>query len=433
MNTYRLSWLPPFLVGAATAVVAEVSIGLLLYAGGGLLRAMTLLMATLLGALALGLWSAPRVDADRMVTAVRRRWMLALVAYAAGVAAAGAWSALGGLAANGVSRGVGLALLAGAPLYGSGAVLGAMGTAPSGRPALVGALAAAGAASGVVLTGVVLVPSMVPVSMYVVGLIALAGAAVVHGFVLGLVPERSLVDEEASLFGLVRVDDRAWGRPRRIQRTLSVGGRTLGGTENGRALRAWERTAAEWVRATPGPGPAGRGSVLLMGASAVALQERLRRVAMPLTIVERNPVVWRMAVRHFDVPRMAKNVRVETGDVLDRVLEPGRFSFVVADGGEWGGGAPLPSVTVLGRLRRALRTDGVLLLGGDDPSVLAKAEAAFEVRDLLARSGFPQVKAFAALDQDGPGRLLLAAGSVDVALPNDLPEMSAIPLPGEET
>lgn len=430
MNVHRLAWLPPFLVGAATAVAAEASVGLLLYAGQGFLRATTLLMATLLGALALGLWSSPRGDSDRMIAAVRRRWLMALVAYAGGAATAGAWSVLGGLASNGMSRGVGLALLAGGPLYGSGAVLGAIGSARWGRPSGVGAAAAAGAAVGVVLTGVVLVPSMLPVSMYVVGLTALAGGAVAHRFVLAFGPERRRVDEEASLFGVVRVEDRVWGRPPRIERTLSVGGRVLGGTESGRALRPWERATGQWLGGTPQPATREQGPVLLVGAAAVMLHEDLRRAGVRLTVVERNPVVWRMTVRHFGVPRIAEGVRVETGDVLETILDdgPGSFAAAVVDGGGWVGGGTLPSGTLLCRVRRALRPDGVLILGGDDPDVFEREEAARDVRILLASGGFPNIEVFRGLGGEGPGRLLLVAGSVDVVLPDDLPEMARITL-----
>jgi spermidine synthase len=254
---------------------------------------------------------------------------------------------------------------------------------------------------------------------------------VAHGFVLAKGPESRLVDEEASLFGPVRVSDRVWGRSRRIERTLSLGGRILGGTHDGRALRVWERAATTWVLAAAEATSGESRSVLLLGASAVSFHEGLRRAGVGLTIVERNPVVWRMAVRHFGVPRTADDVRVETGDVIDRVLDAGRFGFVVVDGGGWDGGAPLPSVTLLSRFRRALSPAGVLLLGADDPDLLTRAEAACEVRGLLARSGFSQARAFAGLDREGPGRLLLVAGSAEAALPIDLPEMRSISLEGD--
>jgi spermidine synthase len=238
------------------------------------------------------------------------------------------------------------------------------------------------------------------------------------------------VDEEASLFGPVRVSDRVWRRSQRTERTLSLGGRILGGTLNGRALRVWERAATAWVLEAAEATGESR-SVLLLGASAVSFQEGLRRAGVRLTVVERNPVVWRMAVRHLGVPRTAEDVRVETGDIIDRVLEAERFGLVVADGGGWDGSAPLPSVALLGRFRRAMPPAGVLLLGADDPDFLTRAEAACEVRGLLARSGFPQVRAFASLDRKGLGRLLLVAGSAEAALPIDLPEMRPISLGGD--
>ena len=37
----RLGWIPPLLVGASTAIAAEVALGMLLYAGPGLERSLT--------------------------------------------------------------------------------------------------------------------------------------------------------------------------------------------------------------------------------------------------------------------------------------------------------------------------------------------------------------------------------------------------------
>jgi hypothetical protein len=424
-------WLPPFLVGLATAIAAEVSVGLLLYTGEGFLRATTLLLATLLGAFSLGLWSAPRWEDDRTVAAIRRRWLLALVAYAVGASTTAAWTMMGGLASSGFTRGLGLALLAGGPMYGSGVVLGTLSGGAMVPTVSIGAPAAAGTAFGVVVTGWILVPYLAPLSMYAVSLVALTGGAAVHGFVLGGRSEWRLVDEEPSLFGTVRVSDRVWGRPRRVRRTLTVGGRIAGGTENGRAFRAWERAAASWVPERLRGNGEGPGPVLLIGASAVALQGRLRGVGAPLTVVERNPVVWRMTVRHLGEARTAEGTRVETGDVLEKVLEevPGRFEVVVADGSGWEGSLTFPSASLIGRVRRALRPGGLFVIGADDPRALESAEAARDIRGLFARAGFSSFATFTGVDAEGPGGLLLIAGSADTHLPDQLPEMTRVALP----
>jgi len=426
-----LGWLPPFLVGLATAIAAEVSVGLLLYAGEGLLRATTLLLATLLGAFSLGLWSAPRWEGDRTVAAIRRRWLLALLAYAVGASTTAAWTMLGGLASSGFTRGLGLALLAGGPMYGSGVVLGALSGGAIAPAVSIGAAAAAGAAFGVVATGWILVPYLTPLSMYAVTLVALTGGAAVHGFVLGGLSEWRLVDEEPSLFGTVRVSDRVWGRPRRVRRTLTVGGRIVGGTENGRAFRAWERALASWVPERLGGNGGGPGPVLLIGASAVALQGRVRRAGAPLTVVERNPVVWRMTVRHLGETRTPGGTRVETGDALENVLEevPGRFAVIVADGSGWEANLTFPTASLIRRVRRALRPGGLFVIGADDPRALESAEAARDVRGLFAGAGFSSLVTFSGVDAGGAGGFLLIAGSAEAGLPDRLPEMTRMTLP----
>lgn len=430
-EAHRFGWLPAFLVGMATAIAAEVSVGLLLYTGVGLLRATTLLLATLLGAFSLGLWSSPRWDGDGVIPLVRRRWVLALGSYVVGASVAATWTTMGGLASSGFTRGLGLALLAGGPMYGSGVILAAMSGGGLTSAVSIGAAAAGGGAVGVVLMGWILVPSLAPVAMYVVPLIALAAGAAVHAIVLRGGSEFHLVDEERSLFGLVRVYDRVWGRPERTRRILTVGGRVVGGMENGHAFRIWERALGAWVPEYLNADGERLDPVLLIGASAVALQGRVRGTGSPLTIVERNPVVWRMTVRHLGEPRTVEGTRVETGAVLESVLDEvgGSFSMVVSDGGGWAGGLNLPSAGVIGSVRRALRPGGVFVIGGDDPDVLGSMEAAHDLRGLFAGSGFVHLAGFVGVDEEGPGRLMVIAGLAEARLPDQLPEMTPIAIP----
>lgn len=434
---HLLAALPPFLVGLASVVATEISLGLLLYSGAGFLRALTLVLAILLGALALGFWSAPGDAPDRIVDAVRRRWLLVLLAYAGAAVTAGAWSWLGGLASRSATRGLGLAFLAALPLYGSGTVLGAIGVSRPGRAVGVAVAAAAGAAAGAVLTGVILVPSVYPVSMYGLCLVLLSGGALVHGRVLDRHSEERLVDEESSLFGVVRVADRQWGTPRRRQRRLTVGGRLVGGTEDGVALRPWEKAAGAWLEGAghPAVGEAGSpgspgGGALLLGGSAVVLQARLGDAGIPLVVVERNPVLWRMTVRHFGLSRSADGLRIETDDPMDAPLE-GRYGTVVVDGAGVapGDAVPLPSASLLRRIRGVLLPDGRLVLGGDDPDALRGEEAGRAMRQRLAGAGFTRVVAFAAAEGSGPGRALLVAGGPGASLPGELEGMTRLELP----
>lgn len=198
-RSHALAWLPPFLVGGSAAVAAETCTGLLLYSGGGFLRALTLILATLLGALALGLWSAPDPGETGMVETLRRQWLIVLVAFTLAAATAGAWSIFGGLSADVLTRSIALALLGAIPLYATGALLGTMAAHRSGLGLRgPGSAAAAGAALGAVGAGLFLVRAVVPVATHIFILVALSGGALVHGRVLDrMVPPSEPEGDEA--------------------------------------------------------------------------------------------------------------------------------------------------------------------------------------------------------------------------------------------
>jgi len=224
------SWTPAFIVGIAAAVAGELSVGLLLYVTPGFLPVLTLILTVLLGSLALGLWTAPKSSDQRLIESIRRRWMLALLAFAGGAAGSGAWTVQGGLAEAGVSRGVGLALLAAFPLYAGGALLGAMARPirPGAPAAPIGVAAVAGAALGTILTGNVLVGMLVPVSIYAFCLVLLSGGALLHGRILAAEGERHRIAAMPSAFGEVRVEEWSWGRERPAERVLLENGRIVG-------------------------------------------------------------------------------------------------------------------------------------------------------------------------------------------------------------
>jgi hypothetical protein len=110
---------------------------------------------------------------------LRRRWFFALFAFGAAAVVSAAWSLREGVPDGALARGVSLALLEALPLYAVGALLGAIAAATSG--ARVGAAAALGASLGVVLAGTVLLLRSEPVSIYLLGVVLLSGAALVHG------------------------------------------------------------------------------------------------------------------------------------------------------------------------------------------------------------------------------------------------------------
>ena len=156
---HRLGWAPPFLVGASAAIVAEVAVGILLYAGPGFERSLTVILAIEGVALAAGLWSAPSPGPD-LVDRMRRRWLLCLLAFVMAALFGGAWSLLDVLGEGRSSQGLGLAILAAIPLYATGSVLGGMASIassdPGGSRPGPGAAASLGAGVGFIVTGLLL-------------------------------------------------------------------------------------------------------------------------------------------------------------------------------------------------------------------------------------------------------------------------------------
>jgi len=325
-------------------------------------------------------------------------------------------------------RGLGLALLAGLPLYSVGRVLSAIaGTSSSGRRVAVSA--AVGGTAGALLVGLVLVSSLMPVSMYGFCLVALSGAALVHGRVLDRRPEEHLVDEGPSLFGQVQVVDRRWGTPRRSQRLLLVGGRLVGGTEEDEALRPWESAAAALLPRTHGD----ERPVLVIGGSSVVLINRLMAEGIPVVVVERNVVVRRMTRRHFGLGEGSQEGASRKVFEGDELPDGDLFRAVVVDGAALSSGEPiyLPTSSELRRFRDLTARDGFLLLGGDDPTHLLGEEAQAVLRARTAPAGWTEATIYRSLDGEKPGDGLMAFGAV-AAFPRRIGEMMRVELPGQK-
>lgn len=198
--------LPPFLLGMAVVGAAELAVALLLYVRPGFLRALTVILAVQLAALATGLATAPARNAwgrwtPRAALSMRWRWLLAVLSFVVGAVAAGGWSLLGGLEGSAVQRGVGLAALGALPLLTAGGVLGGLSArSPEVR---ITAWAASGAAVGAWGLGGVLLPRVVPTSLFLIGTILLSAGALLDG----AVDRERFMDEEAE--GVIPVEDLA--------------------------------------------------------------------------------------------------------------------------------------------------------------------------------------------------------------------------------
>ena len=191
----RLHWVPSFVTGAASAATATVAVALLLYSGEGMLRSLILIVAFELAALGLGLGlgvAVPTTRAEALVS-LRRRWLSVLVAFLAASIFVLAWLFKAGFGARAGTQALGLALLAGLPLYTGGQLLAAISADGSGRggggvsgggAGSAGAFATLGACAGVLVTGLSGLGRVGVPSLMFFMLMALSGAALVQGWLL---------------------------------------------------------------------------------------------------------------------------------------------------------------------------------------------------------------------------------------------------------
>ena len=196
--TYLIRWVPPFVIGLAAATVGEVAVGLLLYSGEGLLRALAIILATEIGALGLGLLAAPELNHPNLVDALRRRWMVCLLVFMVAAGFATLWSLWPGTEATAVSQAMGLALLGGLPLYAAGNLLGTMASLREIRGCVgprIGASGAFGAAIGIMAAGYG-VPRLSAPSVLLFLMVLLSAGALIQG--VGLVEVRREMDGESS-------------------------------------------------------------------------------------------------------------------------------------------------------------------------------------------------------------------------------------------
>jgi len=182
----------PFLVGLALALGTQVAAGLLLYQGPGFLPALSVVLATSAGSLALGLASgAGTLRLRSPVEAVRRAWLLLLLAFTGAAFFSAGWEIFRGFGARSLAQGVGLALMVALPLYLGGRLLTLLdprhcGTRAPGPPALVGA------ATGFVLLAHLFFPTLSPTAVILLCVVAVSGGALAHGWVLDEITQEDL-------------------------------------------------------------------------------------------------------------------------------------------------------------------------------------------------------------------------------------------------
>jgi hypothetical protein len=322
--------------------------------------------------------------------------MLCLVAFALAAVFSAFWSLVQSVGGSPVDQGLGLAFLAGFPLYACGGVLGAMATAdatdPGGRHGGVGAPAALGAALGFAATGVSLPQVLTPASLFLMCLVLLSAGGLVYGSVLD---HRLRVETLAVLpspTGDVRVEDRRLLVRDRAARVLTEGAfvrrwvildgapvppwdvaavGSFGRLASGVAAEAGAAPAADHEARAGAEGGAGDAPMVLLvggGASPVSSVARAGGGAAPVTVVERSRMVLELARAHLDTGRgeEEEGVTVRLGN-LDDVLATvaGPFRTVLVDTAALGpvGGVAGLSAGARSRLHEGVVPGGVLVLG----------------------------------------------------------------------
>ena len=186
-----LGWAPTFVAGFAAGATGTVAVALLLYSGEGLLRSLTLIVAIELGAFGLGLGMSGRArEWSHAVESLRRRWLSALMAFLAAAGFVLVWVFFAGFGASPPTQALGLALLAGLPLYACGRLLrGISAVRMMAGLTSDGSLAALGAAAGVLVTGLGALSGVGVPSFVFFLLVILSGAALLQGWVLTSIEE----------------------------------------------------------------------------------------------------------------------------------------------------------------------------------------------------------------------------------------------------
>lgn len=370
-RAHPLGWLPAFIVGVCTAAAAEIAVGLLLYAGPGLMRSLTTVLGVEAAAFGVGLWTAPGPRPD-LVESLRKRWLLSLVAFLAATLFSAFWSVVQAVGGTALGQGLGLAFMAGLPLYSAGGVLGAMTSAaesdPDARTTAVGAAAFVGAAVGFAGTGISLPQVLTPASLLMVCLVLLSAGGLIYGSVLDA-RLRVLVRARRGI-GLadVRVEDRHLLSRDRAARFLMEGD----------VVRRWvtlgEDSSVPWDVAAFkafAPGTEDPWDILLMGGGASPLPRMAVREhpTVRVSVSERSAAVLELGREHLETGMSAAldgRLRLGVGNLDDLTEGPGGpYRLILLDTAAFGAVGGLSGLS--GRARDSLcarlSPDGVMVLG----------------------------------------------------------------------
>ena len=334
---FRLAWLAPFLVGYAAATAAEIAVGVLLYAGPGMMRSLTLILGVESAAFGVGMWASSRPGRD-VVEAVRRRWLFCLTAFLSAGLFAAFWTFVEELGGGALGQGLGLAFLAALPLYACGSVLATVaGVArrdPHHAVQAPGAPAAIGAATGFVVTGVMLPQSPTPSSLLLVCIVLLSLGGLVQGAALARTTQIEVRARRIGAAADVRVEDRHHAAVSAAVRLLLEGPHLRRWLMlNGDSTVPWDVALARaWMPEEEAPW-----RVLLVGGGASALPNTILREHPNATVdvLERSAAVVELGREHMDTGLSVGvngRARLLVGNLEDLVADlEGPYDLIVYD------------------------------------------------------------------------------------------------------
>jgi hypothetical protein len=352
------------------------------------MRSLTTILTVEALSMALGVMTAPGPRPD-LVESLRRRWLFCLVAFMGATLFSAFWSVVQAVGGSALGQGLGLALLAGLPMYALGGVLGAMAAMagePEGQAGAVGSPALLGAALGFAATGASLPQVFTPASLLLVCLVLLSAGGLVYGSVLDTRLRVHVRARRPSPLGDVRVEDRHLLSRDSAARVLMEGA----------FLRSWVTLAEEsqrgWDALVCAAFPAGNDarSVLFLGGGASPQPRALVRgaPAVRVDVAERSSGVLELGREHMDTGLHTDadtRLTVSVGN-LDDVLasSTSRYDLILVDTAAFRpvGGVSAMGASARSRLFQRIGSTGVVALGplSPDPGAWSFPEGWSQVR-----------------------------------------------------
>lgn len=392
MRPHPLRWVPAIVVGVCAATAAEVTVGLLLYSGPGLVRSLTTVLGVEAAAFGVGLWTAPRPKPD-LLDSARRRWLLCLVAFLAATVFSAFWSVAQVVGGGPLGQGLGLALMGGLPLYACGGVLGAMasvntatrpaGGTPTGAPGFLGAALGFGA------TGVLLPHVLAPASLLLLCIVLLSAGGLAYGSVLDARLRVRVLARRVASTGDVRVEDR------RLPSTDSAARLLMEGEHVRRWMRLGGDALVPWDVAAFRACHSGDDSpyrVLLVGGGTSGLPRAVAEddpSSVLVDVAERAPEVLELARAHMETeipgegPAGTSFHVGNLGDVIEDLRGP--YRLILVDSAAWDAVGGLGAMSRRSRhlLWSLIEPSGTLAVGP-----LAPGESTFTVPEPWARARY---------------------------------------------